>query len=87
MNSNPIKRKIGDKVILSFVSFQNILDGNHSIKAYPSDSYVEKIRNYIGAIGEVTHTWDIGFDATIQFDGKNGQSFHMKDHWVESYEN
>jgi microsomal dipeptidase-like Zn-dependent dipeptidase len=81
MNEAPIKRKVGDKVILSHKAFQNIVNGNRSIHAFPSDSYIEKIRKHIGCIGVVTHTWTIGFDATIDF---NGESFHMKDHWVSN---
>ena len=78
----PQHRKVNDKVTVTEQSFQNIVNGSKSIHAYPCSSFVEKIRKHIGKVGVITHTFLPGYEATVNF---NGESFHMKDHWIESH--
>ena len=79
---SPIHRPVGTPVILSRKSFGVLVNGNKSIKVYPSSDYVAKIEKYIGQPAVVTDDFSPSYERTIRFD--DGQHFHVKDNWVES---
>lgn len=81
-SEEPTSYNVGDKVKLTKKSFEVIENGSKSIHAYPGPSYLEKIKKYVGQTGVVKHRHMPGYEVTVEF--KDGQSFHMKDNWVET---
>ena len=55
---------------------------NRSIRAYPSSSFVNKIRNFENSIWTITHTFEPSYDYTVQFEDNNDARFHVKIHWL-----
>jgi hypothetical protein len=78
-----IDYKVGDRVRITKESWLIIRNGNRSIHAYPSDSYVADTYHLMthAVVGTVTHRFPPGYEMTVTFD--NGVAFHMKDNWVE----
>lgn len=81
LNMNPIYYELNSRVKLTEKSFQNILNGNKSIKAFPCDSYLNKIKKYINQEATVTHIFRPSYEITIRFN--DGQHFHTKDDYIE----
>lgn len=77
----PTRYSLGQTVMVTKESFQNVVNGNRSIYAHPCCSFVEKLRHYIGQSGKVTMTFLPGYDVNVTFD--DGKTFQLTDHWVE----
>lgn len=79
--------KIGDKVVITPETLKVIENGNRSILAYPSDSYVDTARCLVGTVGTVTQRFPPGYEMTVAFPSETGTvvtNLHMKDNYVEN---
>lgn len=78
----PVRLNVGDQVVITPACFERMRSSNRSCVTpnYPSDSYLRKVELFVGEVGEVTHTFLPGYEVTARF---CGQSFHMKDSWIE----
>lgn len=83
MKSGPTHHELGTKVVITDDALQNIVNGNRSIHAIPSDSYVAKARELHRRrlVGEVTRQFLPGYEVNVTF--SDGQTLQMKDHWFE----
>jgi len=79
------KLSVGDIVTVTDKNLQTVIDSNRSIKVYPSDSYVNKFKNYLGEKGKVTFIFSNGYEATVEFE--DGQAFHVKSNYVTKVRN
>jgi hypothetical protein len=78
---NPIDYQEGDKVLFSKACLETVIRSSRSILAYPCDSFVEKLRGYVGQVGTVGMRFRPGYDFNLTFG--DGQVFHCKPNWVE----
>lgn len=80
---SPIHFNANQRVRLTTASYQRAIDHSRSTlyAGYPSQEFLSKLKAYVGSLGTVTHTFPPGYEVTVQF--PDGQSFHMKDSWVE----
>ena len=72
--------QVGDEVTITDKNLQTVIDGNRSIKVYPSDNYVKKFKNYLNKNGKITYIFSGGYQATVEFE--DGQDFHVKSNYV-----
>lgn len=81
--SGPHRWSVGDKVVITPERIAHM--EWHSRQAahpgYPAQSFIDKAKQCVGVVGEVTHTFPPGYEVTAKF---GDQSFHMKDNWIES---
>jgi hypothetical protein len=74
------KFQVGDVAFLTEESFQNIVNSSKSIHVYPSQSFVNQVKNYVGQSCVISCAWDVGYDVTVKF--SDGQHFHFKGNWI-----
>lgn len=82
----------GAKVMITKETFKHILNNSKSIKAYPSDGYLEEAKKMIGYEGTVTLRFKPGYEFNVEwnfpYEREDGTIQHVtilqvKDHWVE----
>ena len=71
---------VDDEITVTKENLKAVMDGNRSIKVYPSDSYVAKYKKYLNKKGKITHIFSNGYEATVEFE--DGQAFHVKSNFV-----
>ena len=75
--------ELGDKVTITPETFRIIHNGNRSITAYPSDSYLDIARNRIGVTGVVTQKFTPSYEVNVTFEDAEKTVLQVKDHWIE----
>jgi hypothetical protein len=89
--TSPTRYNVGDKVVITEACIKTMVRSNGWCKSpnYPSDAFIEKARECVGIVGEVTHIFPPGYEVSVRFTviGLGGvdlvQLFHMKDNWIE----
>lgn len=78
-----IRFNVGDQVRLTTASYKRAVDHSRSAvhAGYPSAAFLQDLGQYVGARGTVKYTHPPGYEVTVTF--WDGQSFHMKDSWIE----
>ncbi len=77
----PHRWNVGDKVVITPEHIARMEWSNRQAAhpGYPSQSFIDQAKQYVGVVGEVTHTFPPGYEVSAKF---NDWSFHMKDNWI-----
>jgi hypothetical protein len=84
--TRPTHYNVGDKVVITEACIETMVRSNCWCKSlsYPSSGFIDKARDCVGIVGEVTHIFPPGYEVSVQFPREEGaQGFHMKDNWIE----
>lgn len=73
---------VGDKARITEAALKIMQNSCNSCvhPNYPSPEFIKLARQHKDIEGEVTHTFPPGYEVTFRV---RGQSFHMKDNWIE----
>jgi hypothetical protein len=88
--TEPTRYNVGDRVVITEDCIRRMMNSHHSsvTPGYPSESFIDNAKLYVGIEGQITHTFPPGYEVTAAFAPfprmKARQSFlHMKDNWIE----
>lgn len=73
--------QVGDKVTITNKALRNIINANKSIKAFPSDNFVDICKSLVNVPGKVTKKFPPGYEVNVTF--QTGITIQLKDHWIE----